>query len=226
MLPCLVPAFSGLIGNEIQSDMKIAQRMDDLYGNPATFESVKAMASSLTPRDGNHLFACLNAMTSRKRSWEESTAEHWEKRAQVQSGKTLKLTAMNRGIFDQVDSILEDDIRWHKRCTVLRGDYQIVGEESKPEDDGQRRNGSVYDDQDFYNSLLNQYAALSMSNKATLVQKRHSKKKEVQRKASKGRKLIYTVHPKLQNFCTPEKYPPANIDVDQLFSSLFGKKPK
>lgn len=51
--------------------------------------------------------------------------EHWNKLAQVQSGKTLKLNALNKSIFDQVDSIMEDSLRWRKRCTVLRGGYQV-----------------------------------------------------------------------------------------------------
>jgi len=64
-------------------------------------------------------------MIHRKRSWEESTVEHWNKLAQVQSGKTLKLNTLNKSIFDQVDSIMEDSLRWRKRCTVLRGGYQV-----------------------------------------------------------------------------------------------------
>lgn len=70
---------------------------------------------------------------------------------------------------------------------------QIIGEEIEPDEDGQRRNDSIYDDQEFYNSLLNQYAALSMSTGATVIRQRNSKKKEIQRKASKGRRLIYIV---------------------------------
>ena len=110
---------------------------------------------------------------------------------------------------------------------------QIVGETTDADEDGYARNPSVYDDQEFYNSLLNQYASLSMNHNATVIKQRHSKKKEIHRKASKGRRMIFTVwvefhckvqvHPKLQNFCAPEKYPPTDIDVDQLFSSLFGK---
>ena len=55
--------------------------------------------------------------------------EHWNKLAQVQSGKTLKLNALNKSIFDQVESIMEDSLRWRKRCTVLRGGYQVEEEE-------------------------------------------------------------------------------------------------
>lgn len=50
--------------------------------------------------------------------------------------------------------------------------------------------------------------------------KRH--KSNVDRKASKGRKLRFTAHPKLENFMFPrENHSKVQIDVDRLFSSLF-----
>ena len=70
---------------------------------------------------------------------------------------------------------------------------QIVGETTDADEDGYTRNPSIYDDQEFYNSLLNQYASLSMNHNATVIKQRHSKKKEIQRKASKGRRMIFTV---------------------------------
>lgn len=49
--------------------------------------------------------------------------------------------------------------------------------------------------------------------------KRH---KNVDRKASKGRKLRFTPHPKLENFMFPrENHSQVQIDVDRLFASLF-----
>ena len=69
----------------------------------------------------------------------------------------------------------------------------MIGEPNETDEDGQIRNASVYDDQEFYNSLLNQYAALSMNRSAAVIKQRHSKKKEIQRKASKGRRMIFTV---------------------------------
>lgn len=68
-----------------------------------------------------------------------------------------------------------------------------MGETCEPDEDGQLRNSSVYDDQEFYNSLLNQYAALSQNRNAAVIKQRTSKKKEIQRKASKGRRMIFTV---------------------------------
>lgn len=56
------------------------------------------------------------------------------------------------------------------------------------------------------------------------LRKYRRKKNNVDRKASKGRKIRYTVHDKLQNFMFP--IPTVNpssviIDSDRLFVSLF-----
>lgn len=48
------------------------------------------------------------------------------------------------------------------------------------------------------------------------------KKSNVDRKASKGRKIRYTVHAKLQNFMFPiPTISEMQIDKDRLFGSLF-----
>jgi protein AATF/BFR2 len=52
------------------------------------------------------------------------------------------------------------------------------------------------------------------------------KKQNVDRKASKGRRIRYTVHSKLQNFMFPVPYANQNelgfsMDSERLFTSLF-----
>ncbi|KAI7140216.1 hypothetical protein KC352_g29632, partial [Hortaea werneckii] len=50
-------------------------------------------------------------------------------------------------------------------------------------------------------------------------------KKNVDTKASKGRKLRYTVHEKLQNFMVPEDRASwGERQTDELFGSLFGQR--
>jgi hypothetical protein len=44
---------------------------------------------------------------------------------------------------------------------------------------------------------------------------------QVDRRASKGRKIRYVAHPKLQNFMFRIAAPPAELDADILFQSLF-----
>jgi len=96
---------------------------------------------------------------------------------------------------------------------------------------------NIYDDADFYGLLLKELleqrsADLSASGTAEFVVQapwqvaREAKtKKVVDTKASKGRRLRYTVHEKLQNFMAPEDRGLwGERQRDELFSSLFGQR--
>lgn len=91
----------------------------------------------------------------------------------------------------------------------------------------------IYDDADFYGLLLkelleqNSQDSVAASNIDIGFQLRRETKtkKNVDTKASKGRKLRYTVHEKLQNFMAPEdrsEWPERR--ADELFGSLFGQR--
>lgn len=54
-----------------------------------------------------------------------------------------------------------------------------------------------------------------------LLRKLKSSKNQVDRKASKGRRIRYIEHPKIQNFMFPVAVSNPAIDVDKLFQSLF-----
>ena len=47
------------------------------------------------------------------------------------------------------------------------------------------------------------------------------KSKIIERKGSKGRKIRYTIHTKLQNYMYPISQPESEIDSNKLFQSLF-----
>lgn len=53
------------------------------------------------------------------------------------------------------------------------------------------------------------------------LRKYRRSKVEVDRRASKGRKLRFVSHAKLQNFMFPVQQPEAPMDADRLFKSLF-----
>ena len=82
--------------------------------------------ADLSPHDGNHYFGYVSEIMRRKRNWEEATTTYWTKRSQLLAGKTMKLSALNKSIFEQVESIMEDTTRWKKRCTVVRGDSSVA----------------------------------------------------------------------------------------------------
>lgn len=100
---------------------------------------------------------------------------------------------------------------------------------------------SIYDDADFYTLLLRELVDQRMADSTStttgplptgtangtfLPSSRQFKvKKPVDTKASKGRKMRYTVHEKLQNFMAPEDLGSwGERQRGELFGSLFGRK--
>ena len=90
----------------------------------------------------------------------------------------------------------------------------------------------IYDDADFYGLLLKELLEQKSQDSVAASNidlnfnlKREAKAKNVDTKASKGRKLRYTVHEKLQNFMAPEDRSTwSDRQSDELFGSLFGQR--
>ncbi|CAK5273857.1 unnamed protein product [Mycena citricolor] len=87
-----------------------------------------------------------------------------------------------------------------------------------------------FDDNDFYQQLLKDIidsrgSGDSGADHWQVVQKQKKAKKTVDTKASKGRKLRYEAHEKLQHFMVPVPVPGMWHDeqIDELFSSLMGR---
>ncbi|CAM9635717.1 unnamed protein product [Pylaiella littoralis] len=83
----------------------------------------------------------------------------------------------------------------------------------------------VIDDRDLYQHLLKEFmdaSGAAGSGYAAVPVRRKSRKKNVDRKASKGRKIKYVTHPKMQNFMFPQEYDPPPMEPSELFTSLFG----
>ena len=102
---------------------------------------------------------------------------------------------------------------------------------------GAQPDAAIYDDADFYGlllkELLEQRSADVNANGTSefvvqapwQVAREAKTKKVVDTKASKGRRLRYTVQEKLQNFMAPEERGEwGERQRDELFGSLFGKR--
>lgn len=95
-------------------------------------------------------------------------------------------------------------------------------------------NVPVFDDSKVYQHMLQDFVLSSSSSAAggsaqeaaaqrlSRATKESKKKKDVDRRASKGRKIRYVEIPKLVNFTFPVARPPTNMDEDEFFRSLFG----
>ncbi|CAK7262765.1 rRNA-processing protein bfr2 [Sporothrix epigloea] len=95
----------------------------------------------------------------------------------------------------------------------------------------------IYDDADFYQLLLKELvdrrtvdgtapgSEAPTVRRAATAAKDAKMRKLVDRKASKGRKMRYNVHAKLQNFTAPEDRRDWEPEaIDRFFSSLFGQR--
>ena len=135
-------------------------------------------------------------------------------------------------LTDVLDSQLSNATHLVARTQTPRSCAPLQSASAKPAPDA-----NIYDDADFYGLLLKELleqrsADLSNSGTAEFVVQapwqvaREAKtKKVVDTKASKGRRLRYTVHEKLQNFMAPEERGLWNErQRDDLFSSLFGQR--
>ena len=104
---------------------------------------------------------------------------------------------------------------------------------------GVAEDDDIYDDADFYALLLQEFvearsaAAIGSGaadldiDVAALRRANRTKRKDVDTKASKGRKLTYTVHEKLQNFMAPRDIGTwGERQANELFASLLGRRVK
>ncbi|KAI9486834.1 MAG: apoptosis antagonizing transcription factor-domain-containing protein [Benjaminiella poitrasii] len=166
-----------------------------------------------------------------------------------------KFKAFDQNIMTQIEAIMADKTGLIKRTQLQRSDYKILGklnvtiEDQKEEqqqeeiDTGKKPdrhlntyNVEIFDDQDFYQQQLreliesrmvdtNDPVAIGMRWAARKQTENKKKAKTVDRKASKGRKLRFNVHEKIQNFMAPVPTGEWHESmIDELYTSLLGQK--
>lgn len=176
------------------------------------------------------LWKHFQAHEAESRPIRDGVLKKWSQKA---SGQTTQSNRINQNAATQtpiVDSIKEqltNPERLIKRaqaprsCAPLQLSKRITTDEK------------IYDDADFYGLLLKELLEQKSADSVAasnidlgFQMKREAKtKRNVDTKASKGRKLRYTVHEKLQNFMVPEDRTKwGERQADELFGSLFGQR--
>ncbi|CAM9142328.1 unnamed protein product [Ectocarpus sp. 12 AP-2014] len=103
------------------------------------------------------------------------------------------------------------------------GDEDVVGRVRR-KDGAEPLDQEVLDDRNLYQHLLKEFmdaSGTAGSGYSAVHVRRKSRKKSVDRKASKGRKIKYVTHPKMQNFMFPQEYETPPMEPSELFASLF-----
>jgi protein AATF/BFR2 len=175
--------------------------------------------------DLDAVWSQLTHLSTTFSTYRQGAIERWSSKAQLTSAalSQKKFKAINQGLQAQIDAILADRDRLLKRTRQKRGDYTILDADSNLE-----HSDELFDDTDFYQQLLRELISSrtsqtdDLNDASQFASLRHlaqsNKKKPVDNKASKGRKLRYNVHEKLLNFMAPV---PAGTWHDEMTAELY-----
>ncbi|OAQ73701.1 apoptosis antagonizing transcription factor domain-containing protein [Pochonia chlamydosporia 170] len=165
-------------------------------------------------------------------SFREERLEKWSKKVQsVNMTRQNGISQRNKTLIDALqEQLTVPDNRLVKRTRVPRSCAPAQLAKKATDDE------YIYDDADFYQLLLKELVdqrtvegtadhAAAVPTVMVTATKEAKLRKQVDRKASKGRKMRFTVHEKLQNFMAPEdRRGWEQGAIDRFFGTLFGRK--
>ncbi|XP_006644245.1 protein AATF [Oryza brachyantha] len=204
-----------------------------LERNHATKDSIDAGNSSELNEEDDE-WPGVQKLQRRITSFRNNEIDKWQRKTQVTTGAAAlkgKLHAFNQNISDQVTSYMRDPSRMIKRMYLRKSTLGVYGEEvgelgNNNEERNTEGDPELIDDSEFYQQLLKEFlescdVGASESAFYALKKQQHKKRKLVDRRASKSRKIRYHVHEKIANFMAPVPMvvPPM---TPKLFENLFG----
>ncbi|KAL7951601.1 apoptosis-antagonizing transcription factor [Trichoderma barbatum] len=169
----------------------------------------------------------------RAAKFREDRLDKWSRKVQSVnvSAPANRLGAKPKTLISALqDQLANPDERLVKRTRVPRSCAPVQASKKITESE------DIYDDADFYQLLLKELvdqrtveSAAEQSSAVAQVMltanKEAKSRKVVDRKASKGRKMRFTVHEKLQNFMASEDRRTWEQEtIDRFFGTLFGQK--
>ncbi|KAI3765644.1 hypothetical protein L2E82_15685 [Cichorium intybus] len=238
-------AYSDLIDSTkktIDSILKLQEAL--VEKNPSIMEASEgdaAQNSTSVDASGNLIegdedWLKISQMQSRIASFRDMSVDKWQRKTQVTSGAAglkNKFQAFNQNISEQVASYMRDPSRMIKGMQQRRSVVSVFGNvPNSTTDNNEVTNADgdpeLLDDSEFYQQLLREFFETvdpGSSETAFYALKRlqTKKRKIVDRRASKSRKIRYHIHEKIVNFMAPE---PMNVPpmAPKLFENLFGLK--
>uniref|UniRef100_A0A161ZJT9 Apoptosis-antagonizing transcription factor C-terminal domain-containing protein n=1 Tax=Daucus carota subsp. sativus TaxID=79200 RepID=A0A161ZJT9_DAUCS len=189
----------------------------------------------------------ISEMQSRIVSFRNKAVDKWQRRTQVTTGAAAikgKLQAFNQSISDQVSAYMRDPSRMVNGMQQRRSAIAIFGTDPETSNITKEEevNGDpeLLDDSEFYQQLLKEFfetidptssecethmfVHLAIEAAFYALKRMQTKKRKVvDQRASKSRKIRYHVHEKIVNFMAPR---PMNLPpmAPKLFENLFGLK--
>ncbi|KAJ4313718.1 rRNA-processing protein bfr2 [Fusarium piperis] len=207
----------------------ISSLKDNFGSSRAGDKRKRELDASMTTQE---IWEQMQAEEERAVKVREAGLDKWSRKVQsvdVTRGDALK-SRKETLVTSLQEQLLNPDNRLAKRSRVPRSCAPAQAAKGVTQDD------DVYDDADFYQVLLKELvdqrtvdgSSASAGAVPTVVltaAKEVKTRKNVDRKASKGRKMRFTVHEKLQNFMAPEdRRAWEQGAIDRFFGTLFGRK--
>eukprot|EP00933_Yihiella_yeosuensis_P030749 TRINITY_DN24332_c0_g2_i1.p1 TRINITY_DN24332_c0_g2~~TRINITY_DN24332_c0_g2_i1.p1 ORF type:complete len:496 (-),score=149.51 TRINITY_DN24332_c0_g2_i1:179-1588(-) len=181
--------------------------------------SSAASSASSKGRPGSEASSwhALDARVEPVMDWALGVADDWKERTRLDARRGFKV--LDQSFRVQMQAVAEaDSEKMRRRCTPLPGKHKVftASEAEEGNDEAVEKEDAsvedIFDDRDFYVQLLREVLGANSSNmlggedkelQAELQGRRATKRKakeEVERRASKGRKIRYKPIEKMQNF--------------------------
>lgn len=214
--------------------------LNNLTGLRASIEEARTgekrkRASFTRSTASSEIWDSLRADESAAKRHRRGVMEKWSvktRTAKIATAQRQLNVSAEQTLTEVLDAQLTNSTHLVARTQTPRSCAPVQSASSKPVPDV-----NIYDDADFYGLLLKELLeqrSAELSNGGTAefvvqapwqVAREAKTKKTVDTKASKGRRLRYTVHEKLQNFMAPEQRGLwGERQRDELFTSLFGQR--
>ncbi|UPR01658.1 apoptosis antagonizing transcription factor [Chloropicon primus] len=176
--------------------------------------------------------------------------DRWQRKTMLTSAgaKRGNLRALTQSISTQVRTLMEDPALVARRTHIAKNseNHRVLcsfsAKARERENDGEVERASAYDDNaeanlfedeydcetyedaEFYQQILKEFLESQSLTAADIARAKSVKRRKVvDRKASKGRKIRYHVHEKLVNFMVPTSFDRPEF-AEKLFGSLFAYK--
>ncbi|CAH9107468.1 unnamed protein product [Cuscuta europaea] len=236
----ITEAYSDLIGSSMKTLESISELQTALLeNNPSITQSIDGTEvveeSHQAIGEIDEEWSQIAQMHSRMASFRDKSIDKWQRRTQVTTGAAAvkgKLHAFNQSISQQVSNYMRDPSKTIKGMQLNRSAVALFGTVPNTDHTATQEgitvdgNPELLDDSDFYQQLLKEFfdsvdPTSSENTFYALKRLQTKKRKVVDRRASKSRKIRYDVHEKIVNFMVPEPMdmPPM---APKLFENLFG----
>ncbi|KAI1338444.1 TRAUB-domain-containing protein [Xylariaceae sp. FL0016] len=240
-----VNSFSTVEQSEDQSEpyeaaeaaaVKLWNAIDDFRVKTQLPESSKSgqkrKRSATSNTSSQDMWESMEAIEQRAHRRRREVFEKWSQNAKnmrtVDRSSRTFANSTDKPLTVRLDEEMADPERLLKRTRTPRSCAPVQVANKVSEDP------NIYDDADFYQLLLKELVDQRSDSAGGPMQaatirytalKEAKRRRNVDPRASKGRKMAYNVHTKLQNFMAPEDRRSWEQNaIDRFFGTLFGQK--